>query len=211
MGKGVTVEFFQGHRFSKTGLSDLMSVTRCGRLKTWLLLLLIVIALVACMASPEKVGCEKFTTLVEEVKVAGEARAGRKDYTTAEIESAKNEVNEIAELIGRESTLPLDPLAVVVRLELIARLYFDLTDPQKGMSWSAYELWASAKGMYDSESEYNLNFQYDGNLAATDLAQACENEGHASPLGDTDVILDFVDRNCPPHPNCYGCFCDELP
>ena len=181
------------------------------QLKTSLLLILIGLILAGCTASPEKVGCEKFTALVEDVETSAVARAGQYDYTTAEIESTKNEINEIASLLGKDSPLPLQPISVVIRLEYMARDYFDLTPPQRNMSWPAYQLWASARGVYYSESDWPFMLVTDGKLAAKNLADACERNGHASPSSDTDVVIEFVGRNCPPHPNCSGCFCDELP
>ena len=167
--------------------------------------------LVGCNPSNEEKGCQQFTQLVDEVYVATVHRADT-DYRTAETMNVEIEILEIESLLGiEESQLPLTPLGTVIRLENIARYYFDDTSQHKDMSWQAYNLWAAAQSVYYVSDEGGWAFlpMGDGKFAAEKLAEACEKYGHPSPSVDTNILIEFVELNCPPRPGCQGCFCDE--
>ena len=182
------------------------------------------IVIIGCSSSPsnEELGCQRFAALIEDVRTAFDHR-GQTDYTTLEELEAQSQVMEVAELLGKRSPLLLDPLGVVARLEYMAHYNFDDTPDYKGLRRPAYSLWAAAQSVYYGSEwapEGQLSMPIaNGKLAAWKLAGACEKAGHPIsgdtpwpdspwPNAPTNILMEFVEQNCPPSPNCRGCFCD---
>ena len=74
----------------------------------------------------------------------------------------------------------------------ISHILLDDTPHYKGMSESAYDLWAAVRGVRYSESDWPLMLLIDGNIAAERLTDACEKYDYSTPSGDTDIIMEFV-------------------
>ena len=188
------------------------------------LVVILSLAIIGCSSSPsnEELGCQRFSLLIDDVRTALDHQE-HTDYRTPDELQARTEIMEIAELSGEKSPLPLDPLRVIIRLEYLARDYFDYTPDHKEMRWPAYKLWAAAQSVYYGSEWAPKGEPFgpirDGEIAAWELAGACEKAGYPVlsdvswpdspwPNAPTNILMEFVEQNCPPRPNCSGCFCD---
>ena len=165
-----------------------------------IMLAVLALLLIGCEPSNEERGCQHFTQLVEDVSIASEHQP-KFNYATGEMSAIKSEIAEVSTLLGKESSLPLDSLAIVVRLESIVEFYFDDTPNYKRIRQNAYKLWAAARGVYYG-SEWAPEGQpwmliMDGEIAAERLAQACEDDGHPSPSHDNRLTHEVCRAELP--------------